>query len=167
MADPLQITEVTGFGLVAVMARKGMGAEAIGHRLGCDVPATPRWSGDAGCTLIGTGPGAWLARCDEPTPEWADDLANRLAGVASATDVSSSYRLFRLTGPCATRLLQRGAFVDFSSPAFRLGSVAVTAIAHIGVIIRQLDAAPSYEIAVFRSLGGAFQHWLTTTAGTL
>ena len=95
------------------------------------------------------------------------DLANRLAGVASATDVSSSYRLFRLTGPCATRLLQRGAFVDFSSPAFRLGSVAVTAIAHIGVIIRQLDAAPSYEIAVFRSLGGAFQHWLTTTAGTL
>ena len=34
MGDGLEISEVTGLGLVAVMARKGVGAEAIGQRLG-------------------------------------------------------------------------------------------------------------------------------------
>ncbi len=171
MVEPLQITEqiteIAGFGLVAVMARKGIGAEAIGQALGLAAPATPSWTGDADLALIGTGPGTWLARCDTPSPEWADGLAATLAGLASVTDVSSSYRVFRINGAGATRLLQRGAFVDFTPPAFAPGSVAVTVIAHIGVIIRQIDAAPTYEVAVFRSLGESFQHWLTTTAATL
>ena len=167
MADPLQINEITGFGLVAVMARKGIGAEEVGRRLGLAAPATPSWTGDAALALIGTGPGTWLARCDAPSPEWADGLAATLAGLASATDVSGSYRVFRINGPEATRLLRRGAFVDFAPPAFAPGSVAVTVIAHIGVIIRQIDATPSYELSVFRSLGESFHHWLTTTAATL
>lgn len=166
MADPLQITEITGFGLVAVMVRKGIGAGAIGECLGLAAPATPRWVGDAALALIGTGPGTWLARCEAPSHEWADEFATRLSGLASATDVSHSYRVFRIAGRDARRLLQRGAFVDFASPAFGPGSVAVTMIAHIGVIIRQLDDA-TCELAVFRSLGESFQDWLTTTAATL
>jgi sarcosine oxidase subunit gamma len=167
VADPLQITETTGFGLVAVMASKGIGATAIGQCLGLAAPATPHWAGDATLALIGTGPGTWLARCEAPGPDWPDALATRLAGLASATDVSSSYRVFRIAGSDATRLLQRGAFLDFALPAFGPGSVAVTVIAHIGVIIRQIDASPTYELAVFRSLGESFQHWLTTTAAAL
>ena len=167
MDDPLQITEVTGFGLVAVMARKGVGAEAIGERLNLAAPATPHWTGDAALALIGTGPGSWLAHSESPVPEWADVIAATLAGLASATDVSGSYRVFRIVGAGASRLLQRGAFVDFAAPAFGPGSVAVTVIAHIGVIIRQIDAAPTYEIAVFRSLGEGFRHWLDTTAASL
>ena len=167
MADPLQITEITGFGLVAVMARKGVGAEAIGQRLGLAAPVTPHWVGDDALALIGTGPGSWLARRENPAPEWADDMASTLAGLASTTDVSGSYRTFRIAGEGATSLLQRGAFVDFAPPAFGPGSVAVTVIAHIGVIIRQIDAAPTYEIAVFRSLGESFRHWLDATAASL
>ena len=40
-------------------------------------------------------------------------------------------------------------------------------IAHIGVIIRQIDGAPTYELAVFRSLGESLRHWLDLTAATL
>lgn len=75
--------------------------------------------------------------------------------------------MFRLSGSDATALLRRGAFLDFSPPAFGPGSVAVTVIAHIGVIIRQLDDTPSYDLAVFRSLGESFRHWLTITAASL
>ncbi len=166
MAEPLQITEITGFGLVAVMARKGVGAEAIGRRMGLAAPVTPHWVGDGALALIGTGPGTWLARSEAPTAEWAETLVDRLAGFASVTDVSSSYRVFRIAGRDAARLLQRGAFVDFSPPAFAPGSVAVTIIAHIGVIIRQIAPA-TYELGVFRSLGESFHHWLTTTSATL
>ena len=167
MADPLQITEITGIGLVAVMARKGVGAEAIGKCLGLAAPVKPRWAGDLELALIGTGPGAWLARREAPTPDWPDTLAARLSGLASTTDVSSSYRVFRVAGRDATRLLRRGAFLDFGPRAFGPGRAAVTVMAHIGVIICQADTAPSYELAVFRSLGDSFHHWLTTTAATL
>lgn len=172
MASHLHISEASGFGLAAVMARKGATAGAIGERLGLALAPTQGWSGDATLALIGTGPGAWLACREAPDPLWAENLATRLAGLASVTDVSGGYRLFRLAGNDAARLLARGAFVDFHAPgcgqgAFGPGSVAVTAIAHIGVIIRQIDEEPSYEIAVFRSLGENFRHWLTTTAATL
>ncbi len=170
MGDGLEISEVTGLGLVAVMARKGVGAEAIGQRLGLApglaAPATPHWVGDGALALIGTGPGSWLARSEAPTAEWAETVIERLAGLASATDVSASYRVFRLSGGDAARLLQRGAFVDLATPAFAPGSVAVTVIAHIGVIIRQIDET-SFDVSVFRSLGESFHHWLTTAAATL
>ena len=167
MVSHLHISEASGFGLAAVMARKGVSARAIGERLGLAPTPAQGWSGDATLALIGTGPGAWLAACEAPDPHWAEDLAQSLAGLASVSDVSGGYRLFRLAGRDAARLLARGAFVDFCPPAFGPGSVAVTAIAHIGVIIRQLDEEPSYEIAVFRSLGESFRHWLTTTATAL
>lgn len=167
MADGLTISESTGFGLVAIMARKGIAAEAIGTRLGMAAPTTPIWTGDGERTLIGTGPGTWLARVDTPAPGWADALAERLDGLASVTDVSDSYRAFRLSGNAARSLLRRGAFIDLHPSAFATGSVAVTVMAHIGMILRQIDAAPTYEIAVFRSYGDSFRHWLTATAAEI
>ena len=166
MAD-LTITETTGHGLAAVMARKGVSAEAIGAQLALTMPDGPRWAGDAALALIGTGPGTWLAHCESPSPDWADALAERLVGLASVSDVSAGYRLFRLAGEGARTLLRRGAFVDFDPVAFAPGDAATTVIAHIGVIIRQIDGAPTYELAVFRSLGESLRHWLDLTAATL
>lgn len=152
--------ETTGFGLVAILARKGIDAAAIGTRLGVTAPTTPAWTSGNGLELIGTGPGTWLARVDTLVPDWADGLAERLSGLASVTDVSGSYRLFRIGGSQARQLMRRGAFIDLHPAAFAPGSVAVTVIAHIGVILRQIDEVPTYEIAVFRSTGESFRQWL-------
>lgn len=157
MAEPLLWVEPTGVGLAAVMARRG--ADGLGARLGMAVPAGPGWAGDAALTLIGTGPGTWLARCERPAPDWAEALADRLAGLASVSDVSAAYRLFRIAGAGAATVLRRGAFVDVAE-GFGPGSAAVTVIAYIGVIIRQIDAAPTYELAVSRSYAESFRHWL-------
>jgi sarcosine oxidase subunit gamma len=167
VADSPLISEIMDCSLATVMARKGVSAQAIGDRLGLVAPVTPHWTGDGRLTLIGTGPGTWLARADGEDPDWPEALARKLAGLASVSDVSGSYRLFRVAGPQARQLLRRGAFVDVHPAAFAPGSVAVTLIAHIGVIIRQIDDAPVYEFAVFRSLGDSFRHWLDTAAATL
>lgn len=164
MANSVEINEITGTGLVAIMARKGVSAEAIGTRLGIAAPTGSHWTGNGELALIGTGPGTWLARTATPPPDWAEALAGQLDSVASVTDVSDSYRLFRISGRGARRLLRRGAFIDMHPSAFAAGSVAVTVIGHIGVILRQIDDAPTYEIAVFRSFGESFRHWLTTAA---
>lgn len=167
MAENLLINEIVDFSLATVMARKGASAQAIGERLGLVAPVAPRWVGDEELMLVGTAPGTWLARTQGEDTDWPEALARRLAGLASVSDVSGSYRLFRVGGPLARHVLRRGTFIDTHPAAFACGSVAVTVIAQIGVIIRQIDDAPTYELAVFRSLGESFSQWLNTTAETL
>jgi methylglutamate dehydrogenase subunit D len=50
---------------------------------------------------------------------------------------------------------------------FRPDSVATTVIAHIGVIFWQLDDAPTFEVATFRSYAFSFRRWLDATAAAL
>jgi sarcosine oxidase subunit gamma len=87
-------------------------------------------------------------------------LRERLGALASVCDQSGGYQILQLSGPDARTLLQRGAAIDLHPSAFASGSVATTVIAHIGVILRQLDAAPTYEVALFRSYAASFRHWL-------
>ncbi len=167
MAEAMLIEERTGFGLATVMARGGVTPAAIPGALGLPALDGPRVSRDGARALIGTGPGAWLAHADDAAPDWADDLRTRLDGLASVSDQSGSYTILRLSGSGARTLLQRGAAIDFHPDAFGPGSVAVTVIAHIGVIIWQVDALPTYDVAVFRSFGPSFRHWVQATAATL
>lgn len=167
MAERLTIDAVSGFGLVSVLARKGISAQAIGGALGVAAPEGPRWAAGPGLSLIGVGPGSWLARRDDAAPFWADELRERLSGLASVSDQSGAYALLRLAGPGARTVLQRGAAIDLHPAQFGPGAVAVTSIAHIGVIIRQLDDRPAYELATFSSFAAGFRHWLDAAVAAL
>ena len=165
MADPVVVEERGGFALATVMARKGVAPAAIGAALGVDVRDGPHSSAGDGIVLLGTGPGSWLAQADAAPADWAAVLRDRLGALASVSDQSGGYVVFRLSGPGARAVLQRGAAIDFHWSAFSAGAVAVTVIAHIGVVIRQVDDAPTYDIALFRSFAGSFRDWLDTTIG--
>ncbi len=167
MADALTVTRHDGLGLAAVMARKAGTPAAIGAALGFAPPAGPHWTSGGGLTLLGTGPGSWLALADDASPDWADQLRDRLGPLASVSDQSSGYLVFRLSGAAARTMLQRGAAIDFHPSSFAPGRVATTVIAHIGVIIRQVDDTPSYDIALFRSYAASFRHWVDATLAAL
>jgi sarcosine oxidase subunit gamma len=47
---------------------------------------------------------------------------------------------------------------------FATGSAATSVIALMGVTLWQVDDAPTYDLAVFRSLAGSFWTWLTDSA---
>lgn len=142
MAEPFTVTERTGLALATVMARKAADHAAI--------------TAAAGCPMIPTGPGTWLAQGD------ADALGERLAGLAWVSDQSGGYVVLRFTGPAARTLLQKGVAIDLDPSAFGAGSAAVTVIAHIGVILWRADDA--YDVAIFRSLAGSFRHWIDAAA---
>ena len=163
MAEAVVIQERSGFGLATVMARKGMAPAAIGAALGIDVRDGPYCSIGEGIALLGTGPGSWLAHADAAPTDWAAGLRERLGPLASVSDQSGGYVIFRLSGPGARTVLHRGATIDFHPAAVAPGAVATTVIAHIGVVIRQIDDVPSYDIALFRSFAGSFRHWLDAT----
>jgi methylglutamate dehydrogenase subunit D len=167
VASSLTLTERPAMGIAAIMGRKGIDTEAIGVVIGITPPTGPtRVTGDK-LALIGTGPDAWLALTEAPEPGWPSRLADELAGLASVSDQSGAYVLLRIAGENARRILQRGAFIDLHPRVFRTGSVATTVIAHIGIILWQLDDAPTFEVATFRSYAFSFRRWFDATAAAL
>ncbi|MEI9851489.1 MAG: sarcosine oxidase subunit gamma family protein [Sphingomonas sp.] len=155
--------ERAGLAIASIHCRPGHEA-ALAAAVAPGLATGPRlWRGKE-LTLVGTGPGAWLALTEDPAPDWAQGLAARLAGIASVSDQSSGYAVLRLRGAAAAEVLARGPHIDLAPPAFAPGSAAVTAIGHIGVILWREDAAPGYEVAVFRSLADSFWRWLETAA---
>lgn len=164
---PLTVEQRLDFSLATVMARRGVGAQAIGSALGVTPPDGARLTTNGELALLGVGPDTWLALTHEARPDAAERLSVALKGLASVSDQSSGYVVLRLSGPGARIALQRGAAIDLHDDAFGPGSVAVTMIAHIGVIVWRPDAAPAYDVALFRSFAGSFRHWLDGVSVTL
>lgn len=165
MAD-VSISEPAGFGLASVLPRRGIGPGALASALGFGVVSGAVESCGDGLSLWGTGPNQWLAHSAAAAPDWADMLAQTLTGVAGVVDQSSAYTLFHITGADARRLLQKGLPIDLSDDAFTRGAVAVSAIAHIGVIVHRA-AQGGYDLAVFRSFSVNFRDWLNASVAAL
>jgi sarcosine oxidase subunit gamma len=170
VANSLIVEERSGYGLATVMGRKDVSAAVLGSALGFSPPEDPSRVKHEGLAWIGTGSATWLAMTDAPEIGWPTSLQQRLKGLASISDQSGSYRIFRIAGDRARSLLQRGAFIDLHADAFPPGSVATTVIAHIGVVFWQADQAdddPGFEVAMFRSYAPSFLRWLNATSASL
>lgn len=162
------VQERTGLAIATVMARKGQRdalAASIKEQYDIALPGGPRWSGSDALALLGTGPGRWLAVHGRPPARFVASLAQQLEGLASVVDQSGAYGVLRLSGPALIETLAKGAAIDHDARAFPAGSVAVTQIAHVGVTLWKIDESPAIDVAVARSLGGSFRHWLSISAG--
>lgn len=168
MAEQIHIARRDGLGIASIMASRDGDHAALAAVLGAGaLPSGSAWAEGADSLLIGMGPDAWLAVSADAAPTWANTLAGRLAGRAAVSDQSGAYVVFRLEGPGARTILQRGASIDLHPECFANGSAATTVIAHIGVIIWQIGDAPAYDVAVFRSFEASFRHWLAISAAVL
>jgi len=165
----LTVDERLESGMATVMSRGDDAALAgrIHDAFAIALPSGPRRVSNGVEAFIGVGPGVWLAVFEKAGPLSASKLASSLAGLASVADQTSAYAVLRITGDVAREVLSRGAFIDFDPSVFGPGSAAVTTISHIGVSIWQIDDAPTFEIALFRSYAESFWHWLTTTCTAL
>lgn len=167
VGDAVRITEQRDIAAAWIAKRGGGDAAAIGAAIGVAMPAARAATTDGGGVMMSVAPGAWLAyRFDAPAG-WCRDLERRLAGLASVSDQTGAYRLFHFDGADARTLLQRGVAIDLHDATFPAGSVAVTAIAHIDVIVRCLTAGQTYEAAVYRSYAESFVRWLDAARTSL
>ena len=164
MSDALNIMERKPIALATVMARKGVTAKMLGASLGLAPPAGPNATRNNAVTLVGTGPGVWLAIAEDGRTDWADWLGDTLAGLASVSDQSAGYAVFRIGGAGASELLQKGAAIDLDPVAFGVGAAATTVIGHIGVILWKVDDGPTFDVALFRSFTDSFRDWIAANA---
>jgi methylglutamate dehydrogenase subunit D len=165
------INEVIAAGLASIVARRDRSAtlaEAVGSAFAMDLPAAGRWAqGDrlCGLSLVWSGPGRWLAcRIPAPADGMEDYLRAAVGSLAAIVDQSHAGMLLNATGRRIRDALAKGLPIDLDPRAFGIGHAAVTAVAHVGVHLWQINELPTYRILVPRSYAGSFWHWLSASA---
>jgi sarcosine oxidase subunit gamma len=148
----VRLQPLADFALATVAARPG--SEAIlAARLrarGVDLPVGPKRAGTAELSVVGVGPGIWLA-VSETSADLAARLAGDLAGLASVADQGSAYSLVRVSGPHARDALAKQLILDLHPRVFGPGDAAVSNFGLINGIVWQEDDTPAFIVAVFRS----------------
>jgi len=157
--------ELPGSGTLAIVAarqgRRRALIEAALSGFAVNLPHSPRRVEGRDIAFIWTGPDQWLA---QGPPGKEPLLAEAFSGLASVVDQSHGRALLRVTGPRARDALAKGLAIDLHPRAFATGFVAATSVAHIAVLLWQLDERPTYEFAVPRSYALSFWHWLQASA---
>lgn len=165
------VSDRDGLGLATVLARKGQSealAQRMRERFRIELPHGPRRATARDIALAGTGPGAWLASCEQGGNAFAVSLREAIGDLASVSDQSDGYAVLRLSGLRVRDTLCKLVPVDVHPRVFNVGDVAVTVAAHIGATLWRLEdqtpGSPVFEIAVFRSFATSFWRALFESA---
>ena len=98
----------------------------------------------------------------------ADDIESLLApvfdGTATVCEQSDARVVIEIAGNAARAVLAKGLPLDLHARAFGPGAVALSVVSHIAVMIWQVDAEPTFRIAVPRGYAGSFRRWLEESA---
>lgn len=136
-------------------------AAAIREAYGVELPRRPQRVVGNGIVFVWLGPDQWLAIAERTNNRDLEvELKQRVAGLASVVDQSDGRVIVRVSGPLAREVLAKGVPIDLHADTFGVNAVAITHASHIGVIMWQVDAAPTFELAMFRSYADSFAHWL-------
>lgn len=150
-AGPLSVVSVTAWRDAAL-------AEAVEAAFGLTLPQAGRWTQRDGLAAIWAGPGHWWLQREGRT-KLLQELAP-LARHAGLIDISDGRAVFRVSGALARDALMGLLPLDLHPSVFQPGHVASTYAAHMTVQVRQIDDAPSYDLACLRSYAGSLRRAL-------
>lgn len=154
--------------MCSVIVRKGAHAvlaERVKAELGIELPQARRAAGAGSLQLVWAGRDQWLAVSEAGDGRTLEQrLRSALGEVASLTDQSDGRTVLRLSGPRVRDALAKGIPVDLHPRAFKPGDTAMTVVSYINIHLWQVDDAPTYDIAMFRSFAVAFWDWLAASA---
>ncbi|WP_439360463.1 sarcosine oxidase subunit gamma [Bradyrhizobium sp. DASA03007] len=165
------ICELRGLGLATMQTRKGQHAllsDRIKQHFLLDLPMSPAIVRAGEIAFAGIGPNYWLAMCEGAGPRFGTSLRRTVAPLASVSDQSGGYAVFRVGGPAVRDTLAKGFQIDLHPRAFEIGAAAITIVAHIGATVwrckDKADGSACFEIALFRSLAKSFSSWFLSSA---
>ena len=162
------IVLVTDYALATVMVRRNQSADLarrVREAFGMELPFVPRRMAAGAMAFAWSGPGHWLAMTTQSDgAAFTATLRSLFEGAASVSDQSDGRLVIRVGGPGAREALARGVPIDLHPRAFMPGDTALTLAAHIPIHIWQVDALPTYELAVPRGMAASFLDWLGPAA---
>jgi len=156
------LTELRGIALASLAAR-GVDIQALSATLerefGATLPSRPGRTAQGTATFIWSCHNQWLVIGDA-----SGDLVRRLASCVGdlgyVTDLTGSRTIVRISGHRARDGLMKLVPIDLDEEAFSVGSAASTVAVRMPVQIWQIDAQPTYEVAISRSYGISLWHAL-------
>ena len=159
-AAGVRLRIVSGRALVQVMARghdDDAIESAVREKYGIALPQEPVMARGPRLSFLWAGHRTWIAMADErDAADLESVLRDDLGPLASVSDQSDSRLLVELSGGKARELLAKLVPVDLHPRAFRPDDTAMTLFGHIAGQITQIDAAPTYELMVFRGFAESF-----------
>src|SRR3954454_16588182 len=164
--DRVRLAELTPPGQINLRGRPydPRFVRTVGAVLGCVLPLSANTvTSAAEVTVLWLGPDEWLL-VTNPGEETA--LVGRLREAlgdihAAVTDVTGNRTRLRLSGPVARETLMKGCSLDLHPRSFRPGQCAQTLLARGGIILHQIDDAPTYDIYPRRSFSEYTWMWLS------
>ena len=167
MAESVRITEQPVYGCLDLRLdpRNEAAGSAVAAALGAGLPGPNAWVTAGAAQVLWQAYDEWLIlSADGRQPAVAASLRSALADAHFAiTDVTDLRAVFRLQGPLARDVLQKGCAVDLHPRAFGPSSCVTTAVARVRVTLRQVETV-SYEIFVERSYAAYLRDWLNDAA---
>jgi heterotetrameric sarcosine oxidase gamma subunit len=162
------LTARTGLAIAHIVAGRGSSLEAqnaLAAATRLRPVDGPSVVAKDGVVLIGCAPGQWLAVAEASRAAgFVAAITQACATAASVTDQTSARAVVRVTGARARDALAKGCPIDLHARVFQPGDAAATRIAHVDCMLWQVNTAPTYDIAVDRSIAASFWAWLTASA---
>ena len=153
-----EFRQIHGRSMVQLRVRPGF-ADAACQTL--QLPRQPlRWRGEDP-SAHWLGPDQWLLTSDaKPAGDILRHIDITLSGnLHAATDMSSGYVCFALSGPAARMMLAMGCGIDMHKSAFRTGHCTRTHFANVMLFIVAVGEE-NFDLYVDRSLAGYLHDWL-------
>jgi heterotetrameric sarcosine oxidase gamma subunit len=167
----VSLTEVRGFGLIQVMARRGRSADlanAVHALFGIAAPYRPKAAQAENATLIWSGPDQFLVLSPGDGDPPMDALRQAFSGLASLSDQSHARALIRVAGPDARAMLAKLSSIDLHPAAFPPGSAAATSIDHTSVNLWRdsdlPDGQAAFNLLVFATFAQSLWHTMLDAA---
>ena len=164
----VSLREVTSCVLGELTAFKGQTdalSSAIVTSFGITLPKANTSASKDGVTFVSVGPGKWLVTGEGKAE---NDLVTRLekaaGSLAAVVDQSDARALVEISGDKARSALSKGVMIDLDPVAFKTGDAAVSFAVQFWITLWQISDAPTYRLAVFRSMGRDLLHWLESSA---
>jgi heterotetrameric sarcosine oxidase gamma subunit len=158
-------TNLTLANVVALRHSTGALARRVHEVFGFEPPPEPRHIGGDEVAFVWTGPAQWLAvGAGVQGDALVARLRAELSGLASISDQTDGRVVIRLRGPDVRSLLAKGLPIDLHPRTFAPGHAAVTVLGQVGLYIWQVDAQPTYDLAVPRSYIAYVWRWIVDAA---
>jgi heterotetrameric sarcosine oxidase gamma subunit len=158
-------TNVTLASVVALRNSTGALVRRVRGVFGFEPPLEPRHIGGDEVAFAWTGPAQWLAiGAGVQGDALVTRLRAELSGLASISDQTDGRVVIRLRGPDVRSLLAKGLPIDLHPRAFAPGHAGVTVLGQVGLHIWQVDAQPTYDLAVPTSYAAYVWRWIVEAA---
>ena len=162
------LREVTGCALAELTALKGQKevlATVIVTSFGIALPSANKSASKDGVTFVSVGPGKWLVTGEgHAEQDLVEKLEKATGSLAAVVDQSDARALVEISGDKARTALTKGVMIDLDPVAFSTGDAATSFAVQFWITLWQTHNAPTYRLAVFRSMGRDLLHWLESSA---